>query len=130
MEETSTPATFAFDITHQEKYSRAQLILRTLFGQLFILLPHAFLLFFVGIGAVVLGFFAWWAVLFTGKYPRSFFDFQVSVLKWTARVQARMMHLSDGYPAFGMSAEDNNVTLNIPYPEKLDQGLLLLRFFF
>lgn len=45
MEQTSTQASFAFDIVRQEKYSRGQLILRTLFGQLFILLPHAFLLF-------------------------------------------------------------------------------------
>lgn len=78
---------------------------------------------------MVLGFFAWWVVLFTGKYPRSFFDFQVSFIKWSTRVQARMMHLSDGYPAFGMSAEDSSLVLNIPYPQKLDQGLLLLRFF-
>src|ERR1044072_2604421 len=130
MEETTTPTGFAFDIVHQDKYSRAQLILRTLFGQVFILIPHGFLLFFVGIGSAILGFIAWWAVLFTGKYPRSFFDFQVSLLKWHARVQARMWNLLDGYPAFGLSGQDDKVILNIPYPEKLSQGLLLLRLFF
>lgn len=130
MEETTTTPGFAFDIVHQDKYSRGQLILRTLFGQIFILIPHGFLLFFVGIGSLILGFIAWWAVLFTGKYPRSFFDFQVSVLKWQARVRARIMNLSDGYPAFGLGAQDEKIILNIPYPEKLSQGLLLLRLFF
>ena len=130
MEETTTQQDFAFDIVHQDKYSRGQLLLRTLFGQVFILIPHAFLLFFIGIGSAILGFIAWWAVLFTGVYPRSFFDFQVAVLKWSARVQARLLHLSDGYPAFGLSAMDERIILNIPYPKKLNQGLLLLRLFF
>lgn len=130
MEDTTTTPGFTFDIVHQDKYSRGQLILRTLFGQVFILIPHGFLLFFVGIGSAILGFIAWWAVLFTGKYPRSFFDFQVSLIKWQVRVQARMWNLLDGYPAFGLSGQDEKVTVNIPYPEKLSQGLLLLRLFF
>lgn len=130
MEETTTQTSFAFDIVHQDKYSRGQLLLRALFGQVFILIPHGFLLFFVGIGSAVLGFIAWWAVLFTGKYPRSFFDFQVAFLKWNTRVQARILNLSDGYPAFGLTAQDEKIILNITYPEKLNQGLLLLRLFF
>jgi len=64
MEETTTQQDFAFDIVHQDKYSRGQLLLRTLFGQVFILIPHAFLLFFIGIGSAILGFIAWWAVSF------------------------------------------------------------------
>ena len=130
MEETSTQPNFAFDIVRQDGYSRGQLLLRTLFGQIFILIPHGFLLFFVGIGSAILGFIAWWAVLFTGQYPRSFFDFQVSLIKWTTRLQARMLNLADGYPAFGMSAQDERVVVNIEYPQKLNQGLLLLRLFF
>jgi len=130
MSEPSPTTDFAFNIVHQDKYSRGQLLLRTFFGQIYILIPHAFLLFFIGIGSAILGFIAWWAVLFTGVYPRSFFDFQISVLKWSARLQARIMNLSDGYPAFGLNAEDEKIILNIQYPEKLNQGLLLLRLFF
>jgi hypothetical protein len=130
MEQTSTPSDFAFDIVHQQKYSRGELILRSFFGQLYILLPHGFLLFFMNIAAFILGFISWWAVLFTGKYPRSFFDFQVSILRWTARVQARMLHLADGYPPFGMDAVDDKIVLHIAYPERLNQGLLILRLFF
>lgn len=130
MEQTSTPSDFAFDIVHQDKYSRGELLLRTLFGQIYIMIPHGFLLFFMGIGSVVLGFIAWWAVLFTGKYPRSFFDYQVNFLKWNTRVSARILHLSDGYPAFGMEGTDDRITVHVAYPEKLNQGLLILRLFF
>lgn len=130
MEQTNIQTDFAFDIVHQDKYSRGQLLLRTFFGQIYILIPHAFLLFFIAIGSGFLSFLSWWAVLFTGRYPREFFNYQVSFIRWAARVQARMLHLADGYPAFGMSSEDNNVVLHIAYPEKLNQGLLLLRLFF
>lgn len=130
MEQTNIQTDFAFDIVHQDKYSRGQLLLRTFFGQIYILIPHGFLLFFIAIGSAFLSFLSWWAVLFTGKYPRSFFDYQVSFIRWAARVQARMLHLADGYPAFGMAGEDNNVVMHIAYPEKLSQGLLLLRLFF
>lgn len=130
MEQTSNSADFAFDIVHQSNYSRIELIVRSFFGQLYIGIPHGFLLFFVSIASFVLGFIAWWAVLFTGVYPRSFFDFQVSLIQWTSRVTARLVHLSDGYPAFGMSARDERIVLHIAYPEKLSQGLLILRLFF
>jgi hypothetical protein len=130
MEQTPTSSDFAFDILHQSTYSRIELIVRSFFGQLYIGIPHGFLLFFVGIASFVLGFISWWAVLFTGVYPRSFFDFQVSLIQWTSRVSARFLHLADGYPAFGMSARDERIVLHIAYPEKLNQGLLLLRFFF
>lgn len=119
-----------YDVIHQARYSRGELLLRTFFGWLYIAIPHLFLLFFISIGAIVLMFLAWWVVLFTGKYPRSFFNYQVNALRWEARVEARMLHLSDGYPAFGMSKEDPGIILDIPYPERLSRGHLLLRTFF
>ncbi len=119
-----------FDIRYQERYSRGELLLRTFFGWLYIGIPHLFLLFFVAIAALVLGFLAWWAVLFTGRYPRKFFNFQLRYLRWNARVEARLFHLADGYPAFGLDGVEPRVTLDVPYPERLSRGLLLLRTFF
>lgn len=130
MEQTSTPESFAFDVVHQDSYSRGELLLRTLFGQIYILIPHGFLLFFMGIGSLVLSVISWWAVLFTGQYPRAFFDYQVNLLRWRMRVSARILNLADGYPPFGMDAIDPKLVLHIVYPAKLDQGLLLLRLFF
>lgn len=130
MEQATTTSDFAFDIVHQERYSRGQLLLRSFFGFIYMVFPHMFLLFFMNIASALLAFLAFWMVLITGKYPRSFFDFQVSMLRWVARLQARIMNLADGYPAFGMNAEDNRVVLHIAYPENLSRGLLLARIFF
>jgi hypothetical protein len=130
MEQATTQQEFAFEIIHQQRYSRGELLLRTFLGQLYMVIPHLFLLFFMMIASAVLGFIAWWAVLFTGKYPRSFFDFQVNVLRWNTRLQARVLNLADGYPAFGMSAGDEKIILHIAYPENLSRVLLLVRLLF
>lgn len=117
-------------IQHQDSYSRGQLLLRTFFGFLYIVIPHMFCLFFVGIWAGILAFLAFWVVLFTGRYPKSWFDFQVKFMNWQLRVNASMIHLVDGYPAFGLSTISDNVKLEVEYPEKLSRGLVLLRLFF
>ncbi len=117
-------------IQHQEYYSRGELILRSLFGAIYIAFPHLFLLIFVSIWGAILQFIAWWIVLFTGKYPQSFFEFQVGLLQWNLRLNARLMNLSDGYPAFGINASDEYTSLEVPYPENISRGLLLIRAFF
>ncbi|MFC2155921.1 hypothetical protein ACFLRB_05480 [Acidobacteriota bacterium] len=58
-------------IKHQESYSRGELLLRTFFGWIYIVIPHDFALWLVGIWAGILSFLAWWVILFTGKYPQS-----------------------------------------------------------
>ena len=118
-------------INHQERFSRGELLLRSLFGALYITLPHTFLLFFVGIWGLILGFVAFIIVLFTGEYPRSMFEFQVKLMRWKLRVNARIFNLVDGYPAFGLAGTDDEFTLlEVPYPEKISRGLVLLRLFF
>lgn len=119
-----------YNIEHQERFSRGELLLRTFFGPLYIGVPHFFLLFFMLIASSVLRFFAWWIVLFTGQYPKGFFNFQVNYLRWITRVQARFMHLRDGYPSFGLNAQDPGITVDVPYPERLSRGLLILRYLF
>lgn len=118
------------NIKHQEKYSRGQLLLRTFLGFIYILIPHGFVLFFISLASFILTFLAFWAVLFTGRYPKSFFIFNEQFYRWQLRVNARILHLADGYPEFGMNAKDERVTLTIPYPEKLSRLHLLLRVFF
>jgi hypothetical protein len=117
-------------VKHQERYSRLELILRTLFGLFYIILPHFFLLFFVEIWGVILRFIAFWVVLFTGKYPKSMFEFQVGLLRWNLRVSARFRNVSDGYPAFGVNGTDEYTQFEVEYPEKISRGLVLLRLFF
>src|SRR2546430_2630193 len=104
MEQTSQTVTL--DIAQQESYSRGQLLLRTLFGFIYIIIPHMFVLLFMSIAAAFLRMCAWWVILFTGRHPKGFFDFQVGVLRWNARVNARLLNLADGYPPFGTDAKD------------------------
>jgi hypothetical protein len=117
-------------INYQEQYSRVDLLLRTLFGWLYILLPHAFLLLFLGLWGLILQFIAFWAILFTGRYPQSFFEFQVALLKWDTRLNARMWNLSDGYPAFGIKGTDEYTDFQMAYPENLSRGLALVKMLF
>ena len=118
------------EIKHQESYSRGELLLRTIFGAIYIVLPHIFLLIFVSIWGAILSFVSFWIILFTGRYPQSFFEFQEKLYRWNLRVSARMYNLSDGYPAFGIDGTDDFTTLQIEYPDRLSRGTLLIRAFF
>lgn len=119
-----------FKVKHQENYSRVELILRTLFGFFYIALPHLFLLFFYSIWGMILGFIAFWIVLFTGKYPKSMFEYQVGLLRWNLRVSARLRNVSDGYPAFGINGTDEFTQFEVEYPERISRGLVLVRLLF
>ena len=67
-------------------------------------IPHYILLFFLSIAAVVAVILAWFAILFTGRYPRGLFDFVLGVLRWGNRVTAYAFVLvTDQYPPFRLS---------------------------
>jgi Domain of unknown function (DUF4389) len=70
----------------------------------FLAIPHYIALFFLGIAAVVCVVIAWFAILFTGRYPRGLFDFVVGVGRWSVRVSAYAVLLAtDRYPPFSLS---------------------------
>jgi hypothetical protein len=64
-------------------------------------IPHYFVLVFLGIGAIVAVIVAWFAILFTGTYPRGLFDYVVGVIRWSNRVTGYAFALvTDEYPPF------------------------------
>ena len=66
-------------------------------------IPHFIALVLLSIAAFVVVIFAWFAVLFTGRYPRSMFDFIEGVIRWALRVQAYALLLTtDEYPPFSL----------------------------
>ena len=68
-------------------------------------IPHYIVLFFLAIGAVVAVVIAWFAILFTGRYPRDLFNFVVGVQRWSNRVIGYAFILvTDRYPPFRLSA--------------------------
>jgi len=72
----------------------------------FLAIPHYVVLFFLGIAAFVCAIIAWFAILFTGRYPRSLFDFVAGVQRWVLRVVAYAFALTtDKYPPFSLQEE-------------------------
>jgi len=66
--------------------------------------PHWVVLWFLWVGAVVCAVIAWFAILFTGRYPRSLFDYVVGVYRWSLRVSAYAILLTtDRYPPFTLA---------------------------
>lgn len=119
-----------YGIKHQDSYSRGELLLRGFFGAFYIALPHAFLLIFVMLASMFLNMIAFWAILITGKYPEGMFNFQVNAQRWGLRVSARLLNLVDGYPAFGMTHQDDSVVIDIERPEKSNRLSVLARAMF
>jgi hypothetical protein len=69
----------------------------------FLAIPHYIVLCFIGIAAFVCIIVAWFAILFTGKYPRGIFDFVLGLYRWGLRVTAYAFILvSDKYPPFSL----------------------------
>ncbi|MHB8085056.1 MAG: DUF4389 domain-containing protein [Dehalococcoidia bacterium] len=67
----------------------------------FLAIPHIIVLIFLGLAALVVTIIAWFAILFTGRYPRDMFDFVVNVIRWGFRVSAYAIILTtDKYPPF------------------------------
>jgi hypothetical protein len=68
-------------------------------------IPHYVVLFFLAIAAFVCVVISWFAILFTGRYPRGLFDFVVGVMRWGNRLQGYVLVLiTDRYPPFRLSA--------------------------
>ena len=70
----------------------------------FLAIPHYFVLLFLFIGALVAVIVAWFAILFTGTYPRGLFDFVVGVIRWSNRVSGyAFILITDEYPPFSLN---------------------------
>jgi hypothetical protein len=122
--QTSYPVSIRGELT--EPPSRGWWLLKWLLA-----LPHYIILAFLWIAFVVVCIIAFFAILFTSKYPKGLFNFNLGVLRWTWRVGFYSYAAlgTDKYPPFSLEPDDEYPAgLNIEYPEKLSRGLVLVKW--
>jgi hypothetical protein len=96
-----------------------------------LVIPHYFVLWFLTVASAFAWIISLFAILFTGKYPKGLFDFNVGVLRWWWRVGFYSYQAlgTDKYPPFSLDPDPNYpADLEVIYPEKLSNGLVLVKW--
>jgi hypothetical protein len=96
-----------------------------------LLIPHYVVLAFLWLGFFVVTLIAFFAILFTTRYPKGLFDFNVGVLRWTWRVNyyGYSALATDRYPPFSLAeVPDYPARLEVAYPDQLNRWLPLVKW--
>ncbi len=112
-----------YDVEYPEELSRWLIFVKWLLA-----IPHTIILYALVIAAEVVTFIAFFAILFTKRYPQGLFDFVVNVNRWSANVMAYTMLFRDEYPPFSWEPGEYAVTYEVDYPEELSRWLPLIKW--
>jgi hypothetical protein len=117
------PHPVTFEADYVEKRSRL-----TTFFRWLLIIPHFIVVTLYGIAAVVVIIIAWFALLFTGRWPRGMYDFVAGFWRYATAVNGYWYLLTDEYPPFGPDVDSYPVRLNIPAPkDEYDRLKVLFR---
>jgi hypothetical protein len=96
-----------------------------------LVIPHVIVLAFLWLAVMVLTVVAGVAILFTGRYPRPVFEFNVGVMRWTWRVSFYSIGAfgTDRYPPFSLHPDPSYpADFTVDYPQQLSRGLVLVKW--
>jgi hypothetical protein len=120
----STPAPVLASFAGPAPQSRATVLFR-----IFMVIPHAILLWLMAIAAGVITFIGWFGALFTGRLPVFAADFLTGYIRWVTRVQAYTWLLTDEYPPFTLHDPAYPVRLAVAPGQQLNRAAVFFRFF-
>jgi hypothetical protein len=96
------PYPAALDVTQREApRNRVSVAFRII-----LVIPHLIAIALLGIAWGITSVIAWFAILFTGRFPEGLYRFGVGVLQWNIRVEAYLLLLHDDYPPFSLALTD------------------------
>ena len=101
----------------------------TVLVRLILLVPHFIVLYMLMLAGSVVLFLGWWGALFSGRLPLWAGTFLAGILRWSARVMAYELLLTDAYPPFSFDDDPAYpVRLALPEPQRLNRAAVFFRF--
>lgn len=98
--------------------------------KILLVIPHILVFLLLWPAFIIVWIIAFFAIVFTGRFPRGLFDFNVGVLRWSWRVEFYTYWAlgTDKYPPFTLKSVDYPADLQVEYPEKLSRGLVWIKW--
>jgi len=113
-----------FDVQYPPQLNRWLIFVKWLLA-----IPHFFIISALGNLQGVITIIAWFAILFTGRFPPALFEFWVKAGRWSANVAAYAGLMRDEYPPFGWDAgQYPHVTYEVDYPAHLNRWLIFVKW--
>ena len=113
-----------FDVEYPHRLSRLLIFVKWWL----LAIPQLLIVYALGTVSGVIGFVAWFAILFTGRYPKGLFEVVVGFNRWSANVTSYTGLLRDEYPPFATDPGRYPVRYEVDYPEKLNRWLIFVKW--